>query len=188
MSANLSAIISFLSQVGTLKRVKRTGWLLSGISSSQTESVADHCFRMSLMALSLGHLFPSIDLSRAITMSIVHDIAESIIGDITPGSPESVDKRARELAALQTLIIDLPLNLQQLIRDLFCEYEDQNTPTSRFCKAMDKLEMVLQAAEYENSQDLPLPQFFDSVKEHVKEWDDETISNVFDIIIKMRKF
>jgi len=75
-----SALIEFLFVLGKLKRTKRTGWINNKIENP--ESIADHMYRMAIMSFFL----PSATINRehCIKMSLVHDMAESIVGDITP--------------------------------------------------------------------------------------------------------
>ena len=97
------------------KRTKRTGWLRFGIEG--TESIADHMYRMvrsaepelccvrsprlqSVMAFVCGST-PGYDMGKCVKLAIMHDIAEAIVGDITPldGVPKA-EKHAREAAAV----------------------------------------------------------------------------------------
>ncbi|KAJ2790160.1 hypothetical protein H4R20_007059, partial [Coemansia guatemalensis] len=78
--SSASSVIEFLSIVERLKRTKRTGWINNGISGP--ESIADHMYRMGIMAMLIDDA--SIDRSKCVKMSIVHDLAEALIGDITP--------------------------------------------------------------------------------------------------------
>ncbi|KAL0228740.1 hypothetical protein GEMRC1_013360 [Eukaryota sp. GEM-RC1] len=183
-----SPILQFLTAAGRLKQLPRTGWLQNNIPNP--ESVADHSFRLSLFALSFGHLIPGVDVSKAVFMSIVHDLAESIVGDITPHDTHisKEQKLAMELSAIQQLTKDLPSDLSHTVSSLFYEYEDQSSPTAVFVKLMDKFEMILTAAEYENQHDLPLCSFFDSVTKDMKGVDDKVLIEIFEGIKKMRKF
>lgn len=92
--------IDFLSVAQNLKLNKRMGWVRCGIS--EPESVADHQYRMSLFALTAT--CTNLDTNKLMRLSLVHDLAESIVGDITPHdgvSPE--EKHRREAAAIVEL-------------------------------------------------------------------------------------
>ncbi|KAJ2043625.1 HD domain-containing protein 2, partial [Coemansia sp. RSA 2673] len=81
MSANsASSVIDFLSIVERLKRTKRTGWVNSGIKAP--ESIADHMHRMGIMAMLVDDR--TLDQAKCVKMAIVHDLAEALVGDITP--------------------------------------------------------------------------------------------------------
>ncbi len=79
--------------------------------------------------------------------AVVHDLAESVTGDYTPGDHiEPRQKYALELKAMQD--IAAKSNCPRLV-DLFVEYERRDTPEAVFVKKMDKLDVVLQARYYD---------------------------------------
>lgn len=73
------------------QRQKRTGWLKAGVP--RVESVADHSYRAALLALVLPE--SGVDRVRCMKMALVHDLAESIVGDITPSCGVSTDEKHR---------------------------------------------------------------------------------------------
>ncbi|KNE54275.1 hypothetical protein AMAG_00265 [Allomyces macrogynus ATCC 38327] len=112
---------------------------------------------------------PSLDRTRCIKMAIVHDIAESIAGDITPNCGVSKEEKFRlELEGINKLCSLLaPTSLAKTeIRALWHEYEDAATPEALFVKDLDKFEMIVQAFEYEKANPKlgPLNDFFKSTK------------------------
>jgi 5'-deoxynucleotidase YfbR-like HD superfamily hydrolase len=83
-----------------LQTTPRTGWVRSGVS--RPESIADHMYRMSVLALTMAGT--QYDHQRLVKMAIVHDIAEAIVGDIAPSdNVTKEDKHAREAAAMETI-------------------------------------------------------------------------------------
>ncbi|KAJ2787242.1 hypothetical protein H4R21_007122, partial [Coemansia helicoidea] len=97
-------VIDFLSLVERLKRTKRTGWINSGIAGP--ESIADHMYRMGIMALLVEDAM--VDRTRCVKMSIVHDLAESLAGDITPFDGVTKEqKRVLEQTALRDILATL---------------------------------------------------------------------------------
>jgi putative hydrolase of HD superfamily len=167
-------IITFLKFCGKLKHLLRTGWVNSNVKSPET--VASHMYRMGVISM----LVPDqgYDRERCIKMSIVHDIAESIVGDITPfDNVNDQDKFSQENAAMEkfrtTLLQDLDMNVEENQRfkelvqemiDLWHEYEDLKTPEALLVKDIDRFDMVLQATEYEQDQNMVLQTFFDTTK------------------------
>ena len=144
---------------GALKRLPRTGWVRSGVNSP--ESVADHSMRTAFLAMTLCP--PEVDKSRAVQMALIHDLAEANVGDITPLDGVSVeDKHARERAAWTQISENLDNDEMQR---LWQEMEEGKTPEARFVFQLDKLEMLIQAEEYEDLQPgLDLSQFFRGYK------------------------
>jgi putative hydrolase of HD superfamily len=81
--------ITFARRVGGLKRLPRTGWIKPvGGLTPRVESVAEHSFRVGVLAL----LLPSLD-AEAVAMGLLHDLAETIVGDITPAQNVSDDAK-----------------------------------------------------------------------------------------------
>ena len=90
---------------GNLKKIKRTGWKNNKIKSP--ESVADHSFRVSFIAMFLSKDL-NVDALRLIQMSLIHDLAESVVGDITPHcGVGDKEKRDCEERALRTLTMEV---------------------------------------------------------------------------------
>jgi len=143
-------VIQFLSVISRLKDTRRQGWVERGIR--QPESVADHMYRVATMTFLC--LDPTLDKTRMMKLALCHDMAEALVGDITPAMQvPKAEKEARERAAMDHIVGLLPgLATAQEIRGLWEEYEAQVTPEARFLKDLDLLEMVSQAHEYEKTE------------------------------------
>ncbi|SAM04210.1 hypothetical protein [Absidia glauca] len=153
MTSKAGNVIRFLHTIENLKRTKRTGWVDNGIN--KPESIADHMHRMGIMAMLVDD--PSLQRDRCIKMAIVHDLAEAVVGDITPHAGVSKeDKYTMEKARNTTMA--------QEIVDLWQEYEDASSPEALFVKDLDKFEMIVQALEYEKSDGKQLESFFESTR------------------------
>ena len=78
------AILSFIEEIGILKSLPRTGWLIHGIKNG--ESIADHCYRMTLLSMLLADTLVAkgmkLDTEKVMRLSLLHEIAEARIGDI----------------------------------------------------------------------------------------------------------
>lgn len=120
-------------------------------------------YRMGLMAL-IAPDIPGIDRDKCVKMAIVHDIAEAIVGDITPsdGVPKA-EKSRKEREALEHMCELLGAESRaKEMSELWNEYEENSTPEAKIVKDFDKVEMILQALEYENEQGKDLEEFFQS--------------------------
>ncbi|KAI8539258.1 hypothetical protein RHMOL_Rhmol09G0167900 [Rhododendron molle] len=158
-ASSSSSAIDFLTLCHRLKTTKRKGWINHGIKGP--ESIADHMYLMSLMALIVSDL-PGVNRERCIKMAIVHDIAEAIVGDITPsdGVPKE-EKSRREQAALNEMCEVLGGGLRaEEIKELWAEYENNSSVEANLVKDFDKVEMILQALEYEMEHGKVLDEFF----------------------------
>lgn len=175
-----SSAIDFLTLCHTLKTTKRKGWVNHGIKGA--ESIADHMYRMALMSLIASHV-PGLSRERCIKIALVHDIAEAIVGDITPsdGVPKAVKSRM-EQEALNKMCQVLGGGMRaDEIQELWLEYENNSSLEANVVKDFDKVEMILQALEYELEHGKVLDEFFISTAgkfqtEIGKSWAAEIIS------------
>ena len=153
--------IPFFHLVERLKIEKREGWRRFGISHG--ESIADHMYRMSILTmLAPPSLSSKLNIPRCTKMALVHDMAESLVGDLTPvdGVPK-VEKNRREAATMDYICQNLLGNVHggfagKDIRDAWQEYEDGETLESQFVHDVDKLELILQMVEYERAHNCTL--------------------------------
>ncbi|KXZ42217.1 hypothetical protein GPECTOR_180g253 [Gonium pectorale] len=163
-----SSAIDFLMLLQQLKLTKRTGWVRRDVAGP--ESIADHMYRMSMMALIATD--SSVDVTRCIKMALVHDVAEAIVGDITPHCGVSDgDKHAAELAAVGTIkkMLGESTAAAAEVESLWLEYEAASSPEALLVKDFDKLEMILTAHQYEQAQpSLTLNEFFESTRGRFK--------------------
>ncbi|KAK4604888.1 hypothetical protein RGQ29_013091 [Quercus rubra] len=150
--SSASSAIDFLSLCHRLKTTKRAGWVKRDVKDP--ESIADHMYRMGLMALIASDI-PGLDRDKCIKMAIVHDIAEDGIS--------KAEKSQREREALDHMCKLLGGGSRALeIGELWLEYEENSSPEAKIVKDLDKVEMILQALEYENEQGKDLDEFFQS--------------------------
>lgn len=146
MTPELSRILQFVTKAEQLKKEMRHSWL----SNDRRESVAEHTWRMSLMAVLLrDHLEVKVDLERVLKMIIIHDLVEIEAGDIPVldilNNPEVRAKKATdELDAINNIREELGETLGEEIRDLWMEFESKGTNEAKFANALDKLEVQIQ--------------------------------------------
>ena len=132
-----------------LKRILRHSWLSDG----RHESVAEHTWRMSLMALLVApHLDTELDVERLLKMVIVHDLVEAIAGDIPvfdliADSTARTLKHQREVDAMAEIVDMLPDINGEEINLLWSEFESSSTVEAKVAKALDKLEAQIQHNE-----------------------------------------
>jgi putative hydrolases of HD superfamily len=151
MSADdLDGILAFLRAAERLKTVTRSGWTSTG----QPESVAEHTWRLCLMAMLLYGRAPGVDLARLLRMCLIHDLGEAIRGDVpAPAQATPGAKSADERADLLELTAPLPAALRDEIVGLWDEYEAAQSAEARLAKGLDKLETILQHTQGMNPAD-----------------------------------
>jgi putative hydrolase of HD superfamily len=186
------ALARLMRTLGRLKFVPRTGWLDRGVDPIDVESVADHSFRVALLAWLASANQPELDRDRVLKLALIHDMAEAVTGDLTPYASDEVSfragaelidflnqrhvpsgdrraaKRAAESRAIEEMTRDLPAALRDEIAGLWTELEERTTPEAKFVKQADKLETYLQSLEYLlASPGLPVASFAAEVEAEV---------------------
>lgn len=168
-------LVKFLGFAGMLKRVRRAGWVEAGVVG--VESVADHSYRTALLAMVLADL-EGLDSGRVLKLAVLHDLGESITGDLTPeqkpGDHASVENRAME-----EILSTLPERLGKEYFKLWIEYQSRATPEARLVYSADKLEMIMQALEYQE-QGTPSDKL-----DHF--WDAEILEEYMDFVVELKK-
>ena len=115
-------------------------------SRRKVESVAEHSWRVSLMASLLKEEFPELDMDKVVHMCLIHDLGECFTGDIPTFVKTDAD-RATEDELLMEWVRSLPEGLSDRLSSLYREMEEQITPESKVFKALDKLEALIQHNE-----------------------------------------
>jgi len=161
-----SEIINFVSELMRLKAVPRTGWLLRGVRD--VESVADHSFGVALIAMLLADqaqrqgLEPNVE--KILRMALLHDLTEARTGDLPNTIKKYFDKPS--LHSADERIADEMLSGLGAIGEeyllLWQEYEERVSLEARIVKAADKLDLLLQAREYEKGGAQNLQEFWES--------------------------
>ncbi|CCX09728.1 Similar to HD domain-containing protein YGL101W; acc. no. P53144 [Pyronema omphalodes CBS 100304] len=149
--------LHFLHIIQRLKTTPREGWRRFGILDG--ESIADHMYRMGIICM-LAPKEEGLDSGRCVKMALVHDMAEALVGDITPvDGVTKDDKYNREVTSMEYLCSSVLKELSPEIADefksLWLEYEEGTTSEARFVKDVDCFELVVQTIEYEKQYDAP---------------------------------
>jgi|Deesub1362B_J571_1020462.scaffolds.fasta_scaffold27350_2 putative hydrolase of HD superfamily len=130
----------------SLKELVRTGWMLRGVPPAVSESVAEHIFEVSFLTLIISkkliELGAEVDLSKSLTLAVIHDIPEAVTGDIVKWSKDLImnstdlDTRALERLGLNDFI------------ELYKELEAEGSIESHIVKLADYLATALQSKRY----------------------------------------
>lgn len=135
----------YLSILHTAEKLKDTMRHCT-TSNRRTESVAEHTWRISLMAMLLKHEFPDTDIDKVIRMCLIHDLGECFTGDIPTFTKTDSDRKTEDIFLTQW-ISKLPSEIACDLAELYKEMNDQQTPEAKLFKALDKLEALIQHNE-----------------------------------------
>ena len=142
--------IDFLNTIEKLKCNTRHSWTSSG----RLESVAEHSWRLSVMAMLCADEYPDLDINKVIKMCLIHDFGEAVTGDIPAFFKTEADEE-REALAIHELLQELPEDVRNELSELFCEMNALQTKEAKLFKALDNLEAVVSHNEADISTWLP---------------------------------
>lgn len=115
-------------------------------SRGRKESVAEHSWRLALMAYWMKDEFPELDMDRVIKMCLIHDLGESFTGDIPTFNKTAADEE-KEDALLAQWVATLPQPIGGEMAALYQEMNAQQTGEAKLYKALDGMEAVIQHNE-----------------------------------------
>lgn len=161
----------FFDAVLGLKAVDRAGWAAkAGVKNP--ESVADHTYSMCAIGMALSDIM-GLDTEKVLRMTILHDLAESVVGDYMPGEIAESKKIEQEKRAMKKILSCIPAKTRKTYEQAWLEYLQNRTKEARFVHRIDKLEMALQADRYRKKRKAKsLDQFFASAQKAVATDDD----------------
>nr|XP_046915336.1 5'-deoxynucleotidase HDDC2-like [Dermatophagoides farinae] len=156
-------MVRFLCLTGRLKTLPRRGWILNNRGIQNPESIAGHMYRMAIMKFlfdfhdddnndgdSTGSKTTKLDANKVMKLSLVHDMAECIVGDITPMDGIDADEKHRnELEVMEKLASLLPSKQSKHLLDLYREYDAHQSAEALLVKEFDRFDICLQAFQYE---------------------------------------
>jgi putative hydrolases of HD superfamily len=136
---------------GKLKKIKRRGWLQKAGISRESESVADHCYRTAILGIYFA-IELDLDSSKVMRMCLIHDLAESEIGDILPEEKESLAAhRNLEDSVITRIFSSLPDRQRQMLSSDWKELLECQSGEAKIVWELDKLEMAFQSKDYVNA-------------------------------------
>ncbi len=140
--------LDLIKSAGLLKKVKRAGWVKKAGITQDCESVADHSYRMAVVAMRLG-LEQDLDAAKLVRMCLIHDLAESLVGDKMPEEKKSFKAhREEEDKVIRRMLENLPRKSGSVLLKDWQELLVSKTKEARLAWQIDKLEMTLQAEDY----------------------------------------
>ena len=148
---NYRDYIVFLGKIEKLKCYTRHSWTSTG----RRESVAEHTWRLAVMALLCADEYPELDINKVVKMCLIHDFGEAVTGDI-PSFLKTDSNEEDELRAIEELLSTLPECYKDEFSALYREMAELKTPEARLYKALDNMEAVVSHNEAPLSTWIPL--------------------------------
>ncbi|MCD6235819.1 MAG: HD domain-containing protein [Thaumarchaeota archaeon] len=140
------AVLKVYEKILGLKRLKRTGWIQRGIPDP--ESVAAHSYAVALLSIILAYI-RGINPADAALIALIHDLPEADTGDLTPQMKKNAENLSElELQAIKKLAEAVPEPAASKILEAWTRYREGSDAAARLVRAVDKLEMGLQALAY----------------------------------------
>ncbi len=174
----MSDILDLQEFVMKLKTLKRKGWERRGIPNP--ESVADHSYGTSMLVMIIAKKL-NLKMEKCLKLSLIHEIGEAKIGDITPRDDNWSQKNELENQAIKDIVSETGFTF---IENLWKEYCENRSHETKLVHDMDKIEMVIQALDYEKKYPgKDLVEFYNYVKDKLKL---EESKQLFNEIIKKR--
>jgi len=159
-------MLDTLIELQRLKRLDRTGWTLRGLPNG-TESVAAHSFGVSITAMMLGDEIKSrglqIDTERLLRQALLHDWAETRVGDMPRTATHYFGSEARKVAEAQAFkdIVAGAGAAKGEYRQLYDDYERRESIEARLVKAADVIDLLVQAYALERAGAKGLDEFWE---------------------------
>ena len=143
-------VIDFYVLTNKLKNVIRTGWLNWHVNSDRVESVAEHVYGVQMLALAMYSEYKyELDIKKVIFMLAIHELEETIIGDLTFKQISSEDKKIIGHEAVEKILSGL-LSGEE-IKKIIYEFDEGITEEAKFAYHCDKLECDLQCKLYDEA-------------------------------------
>lgn len=163
-------MLATLIELQRLKRLERTGWTLRGLPNG-TESVASHTFGVGVTAMMLADEIKArgldIDCERVLRMALLHDWAETRVGDMprTAANYFGVDARRKaETLAFADIVSEAGAG-EADYKTLYHDYEQRDSLEARLVKAADVIDLLVQAFALEHAGAKGLDEFWEVANE-----------------------
>ena len=167
-------VIKYYVLCNKLKNVIRTGWMDWKVQRDRIESVAEHIFGVQMLAIAMKSEFEyDIDIMKVIYMLAIHELGETVIGDLTQFQIDKTQKEKIEHEAVHKILSSL-IDGEQ-IEKLFLEFDAHETPEAMFAYQCDKLECDIQCKLYDQEKCVDL-----SHQEGNNTTNDETVKKLLD--------
>ncbi len=148
-------VINYYLLCNKLKRIIRTGWKNWHVEKERIESIAEHIYGTQMLAIAMYSEYKyDIDIYKVILMLSIHELEETIIGDITHFEMSSKEKEEIGHKAVSKICSNLLSGDQ--IKSIIYEFDKKESKEAKFAYYCDKLECDIQAKIYGDEETVDL--------------------------------
>ena len=141
-------VIRYYVLCNKLKNIIRTGWLDWNVKRERLESVAEHVYGVQMLAIAMYSEYKyDIDLSKVLVMLAIHELEETIIGDLTCFQISEEEKQDMGHKAVEQVLKSL--YAKDYLKSIIYEFDERKTKEAVFAYHCDKLECDLQCKLYD---------------------------------------
>lgn len=186
-----AALLGFMHDGIRLKLVPRSGWWYYGIKNP--ESVADHVYSMSLMAMIIAEYLKrmgeDIDTGKVVKMALIHELGETRIGDIHLEARRYIPREELDDAEHRAFgdVVGVLGDISKYMLDLYREFEERASKEALIVRAADKLELLFQAYMYEKFGYRNLEAFWETKENFRDFFHNEFLAVLFELIKALRE-
>jgi len=186
-----AVLLKFMHDGIRLKLVPRSGWWYYGVKDP--ESVADHVYSMSLMAMiiaeSLRKMGEDVDTGKVVKMALIHELGETRIGDIHLEARRYIPKEELDDAENKAFqdVVGILGDVSEEMLKLYREFEERSSKEALIVRAADKLELLFQAYMYEKFGYRNLEAFWETKENFRDFFHNEFLAILFSLIRALRE-
>ena len=164
-------IEDFFKEVVKLKTITRQGWK-EKLKIIDPESVADHTYSATVMAMFFSDL-KGLNTEKIMRMALLHDLSESVTGDIIPNTISKNEKIRKENHAMKLILKNLPDKIANQYLEIWNDYQKNSSKEANLMHDIDRLEMAIQAKFYEDGKisKKKIELFYDTARNDIKDDD-----------------
>ena len=174
------------NSMSALKNIPRTGWLQCGVPLCEAETVAEHTFEVtSILAIFSFVIEKSVDKEKMFVMGIIHDLAESEIGDIPRSLTARIGGEAKHQIEVEIMKSLSNSSGFRRLNEIFEEYERRDSKESLLVKTADLLSTIRQAAIYSKrgtNVSVIIESYKDELSRLLRKLDDKNINAIVDAL------
>jgi len=187
-------MLATLIELQRLKRLERTGWTLRGLPNG-TESVASHSFGVCVTAMMLADEVKArgleVNCERVLRMALLHDWAETRVGDMPKTATGYFGADARKSAETSafTDIVNGVGSAELEYREVYKDYEERTSLEARLVKAADVIDLLVQAYALERSGARGLDEFWQIAQQpdfKLPQLADQVVNEVLQSLLRAR--